>query len=154
MSFDRNLLPDPVAYFEDQGLILAGPRSTKWKTTECKFHDGSDSMRINTASGGWCCMSCGAKGGDVLSYHMQLHGLEFIGAAQQLGAWIDDGRPAQKHKPTPLPPRAALQVLAFESLLVAVAAGNVAHGTTLSEIDRSRVMAAAGRINRLAEAYQ
>ena len=154
MSFDRNLLPDPVAYFEDQGLILAGPRSTNWKTTECKFHDGSDSMRINTASGGWCCMSCGAKGGDVLSYHMQLHGLEFIGAAQQLGAWIDDGRPAQKHKPTPLPPRAALQVLAFESLLVAVAAGNVAHGTTLSEIDRSRVMAAAGRINRLAEAYQ
>ena len=150
MSFDRNLLPDPVSYFEGQGLTLAG--RGKWRTTACQFHDGSDSMRVNTASGGWCCMSCGAKGGDVLAYHQQLHSLDFIDAAKQIGAWVDDGRAAPL-KPTPLPPRAALQVMAFEATLIAVAAGNVGQGVDLSDMDRARVMAAAGRINRLVEAF-
>ena len=43
-------------------------------------------MRVNTQSGGWCCMSCGESGGDVLAYHMKFHSLEFIDAAKQLGA--------------------------------------------------------------------
>jgi len=152
MAFDRNLLPDPVSYFEAQGLKFTG--RGKWKTTSCQFHGGSDSMRINVASGGWCCMNCGQKGGDVLSYHMQLHGAEFMDAAKQLGAWVDDGKHPVSTKPAPLPPRSALEVMAFESLLVAVAAGNVVHGVTLTDVDRFRVMAAAGRINRLAEAYK
>ena len=152
MGFDRNLLPEAASYYEGESLKLTGPG--KWKTTRCAFHGGSDSMRINKASGGFCCMSCGAKGGDVLAYHMQAHGLEFADAARQLGAWIDDGRPAQQHKPTPLPPRSALQVLAFEAILVAVAAGNLARGVVLTEKDRSRLLAAAGRISLIAEAYQ
>ena len=151
MSFDRNLLPEPVSYFESQGLHLTGPG--KWKTTVCQFHGGSDSMRINTQSGGWCCMSCGVKGCDVLAYHMQLNGGEFVEAAKGLGAWLDDGKPPSHHKQAPLPPRAALQVMAFESTLVDVAAGNVARGVKLSEQDRCRVMAAVGRINRLVGAY-
>ena len=61
--------------------------------------------------------------------------------------------PAQ-YKSTPLPPRAALQVLGFEATLIGVAAGNIAQGVVLSDIDRARVMAAAGRINRLVEAYE
>jgi hypothetical protein len=150
MSFDRNLLPDPVSYFEGQRLTLTG--RGKWRTTACQFHEGSDSMRINTVSGGWCCMSCGAKGGDVLAYHQQLHGLDFVDAAKQLGAWVDDGRAAPS-KPTPLAPRAALQVMAFEATLIAVAAGNVGQGVALSDTDRARVMAAAGRINRLVEVF-
>ena len=151
MSFDRNSLPEAVSYFESQGLRLTGPG--KWKTTACQFHGGSDSMRINVASGGWCCMSCDAKGGDVLAYHMQLHGIEFVEAAKALGAWIDDGKPAKHHKPTPLAPRAALEVMAFEATVVAVAAGNVAQGVSLTATDRARVMAAAARINRLMEAF-
>ena len=150
MSFDRNLLPAPLHYFEGAGLALTGRGN--WRTAACQFHEGSDSMRVNTTSGGWCCMSCGAKGGDVLAYHQQLHGLDFVDAAKQLGAWVDDGR-ATPSKPTPLAPRAALQVMAFEATLIAVAAGNVAQGVILSDIDRSRVMAAAGRINRLVEAF-
>ena len=151
MSFDRNSLPEAVSYFESQGLRLTGPG--KWKTTACQFHGGSDSMRINVASGCWCCMSCDAKGGDVLAYHMQLHGIEFVEAAKALGAWIDDGKPAKHHKPTPLAPRAALEVMAFEATVVAVAAGNVAQGVSLTATDRARVMAAAARINRLMEAF-
>ena len=94
MSFNRDLLPDPPTYFAAQGLKLFGPRSAKWKTTACIFHGGSDSLRINTGSGGWRCMACGVHGGDVLAYHQQVHTLSFIEAAQDLGSWLDDGNPA------------------------------------------------------------
>lgn len=152
MTFDRNLLPDTVTYFESQGLKLTG--RGKWKTTACNFHDGSDSMRVNTVSGGWCCMACDAKGGDVLAYHIAVHGLDFVDACKQIGAWVDDGKTHHSQKPAPLPPRAALEVLAFEATLIAVAGGNLARGITLKDIDRTRLLKAAGRINRIAEAYQ
>ena len=153
MTFNRDLLPDAMSYFESQGLKLAGPRSAKWKTTACQFHGGSDSMRINTQSGGWCCMSCGESGGDVLAYSMKLNGLEFVEAAKQLGAWVDDGKPQRPQKPTALPPRAALEVMAFECFLVAVIAGNLAKGVILSEADRARLMVAVGRINCIARDF-
>lgn len=152
MSFDRTRLPDAAEYFTGQGLRLEG--KGKWRTTRCVFHGGSDSMRINLASGGWCCMACDAKGGDVLAYHMQATGADFVTSAKALGAWVDDGRPVPDQRPAPLPARQALQVLAFESTLVAVAAGNVAKGLALSADDLARLTLAAGRINRLAEAYQ
>jgi hypothetical protein len=152
MTFHRDNLPDWTAYAGREGLRLSG--QGKWKTTACAFHGGGDSMRVTTGSGGWCCMNCGAKGGDVLSYHMQLHCLEFVEAARQLGCWTDDGKPPPYQKPAPLPPRAALQVLAFEANLAAVAAGNVAHGVELSDQDRFRLLSAAGRIARIAEMYQ
>jgi hypothetical protein len=152
MSFDRTLLPDPIGYFEEQGLRLTG--RGKWRTAECRFHGGSDSMRINVARGGWCCMNCGAKGGDVLAYHMRLHDMEFVPAARQLGAWVDDGAPILPLKPAPLSPRAALQVLGVEANLAAVAAANLANGVALSELDRARLLTASRRISRLAEVYQ
>lgn len=94
-------------------------------------------------------MSCGQKGGDVLSHFMQLHGAEFVDAARQLGAWVDDGKPARQQKPTTLSARAALEVMAYECNLVAIAAGNLARGVILTDSDRARVMTAAGRINRI-----
>lgn len=150
-EFIRDRLPDPTHYFEAAGLKLAG--RGKWKTTRCEFHGGSDSMRVNVSSGAWVCMSCGAKGGDVLAYHMAATGQEFVDAAKALGTWVEDGTPQRPQRPAPLPPRAALQVLAFEATLTAVAAGNVAHGKPLSEPDRFRLLTAAARINRLVEAY-
>ena len=153
MPFDRTHLPDATTYFENQGLILKGPRSAKWKTTTCKFHGGSDSLRVNVTSGAWVCMSCGEKGGDVLAYEIKVNGREFVDAANALGCWIDDGRPPVATKPTPLSPRLALSVMAFESTLAAVAAGNVANGVELTDADRARLMVAANRINRLVEAF-
>ena len=154
MSFDRNLLPDPAAYFENQGIALKGSGRAKWKTTRCNFHGGSDSMRVNTESGAWVCMSCGEKGGDVLAYEIKMSGAEFQDAAKSIGAWVDDGKPQLIHKPTPLSPRQALAVLAFESTLTAVAAANVAHGCALTQMDLDRLLIAANRINRLVEAFQ
>ena len=152
MGFDRRNLPDAVGYYESEGLKLTG--RGKWRTTECKFHGGSDSMRINADSGAFACMAgCGARGGYVLAYHMAQHGLEFVEAAKALGAWIDDGRPATQHKPSPLSPRQALEVLAVEANLVAIAAANVAHGVVLSQVDLSRVLTASGRITRLVEVF-
>ena len=90
----------------------------------------------------------------MLSYHMQSNQLEFVEAARQLGAWIEDGKSPGSIKPTPLPSRAALEVLAFETLLVATSATNIAHGVSLSDLDRARLLTAVARINRLAEAYQ
>jgi len=34
-------------------------------------------------------MACGAHGGDVLAFHRQLHGMSFVQAARDLGAWED-----------------------------------------------------------------
>ena len=151
MTFIRENLPDPVNYFEAEGLTLQG--RGKWRTTECKSHGGSDSMRINLASGGWVCMSCGVHGGDVLSYHMQVYGIEFIDAAKALGCWVDDGQSHRLQRPKPLPAGQAIQVLAFEATLTAIAAGNIAHGVTLSDNDRSRLLVAAGRIQAISGAF-
>ena len=111
-------------------------------------------MRVNTGSGAWVCMSCGAKGGDLLAYEMQFTGAEFVDACKAVGAWVDDGRAPIQHKPSPLTPRQALSVLAFESQLTAVAAGNAAKGVALSAADLARLMTAASRINQIAEAFQ
>lgn len=151
MSFDRTRLPDAAGFYEGEGLKLEG--RGKWRTTECRFHGGSDSLRINTDSGAFVCMAgCGAKGGDVLAYRMAAHGEDFIDAAKALGAWIDDGKPAP-HRPMPISPRDAITLMVAESNLVAVAAGNVAHGVELTRADLDRVLAAAGRINRIAELF-
>ena len=151
MSFGRDRLPDTATYFEGQTLRLTG--RGKWRTTSCVFHGGSDSMRVNLASGGWCCMACDAKGGDVLAYHMQAHGLEFREAAKQLGAWVDDGKPTQTMKPSPLSPRQALGVLGFESTLIAIEAGRIANGVIPTVNDLARLGKAANRITRIVEVF-
>lgn len=149
MSFDRNRLPDPLQFFETEGLKLT--KRGKWRTAPCVFHGGTDSLRINTSTGAFICMAgCGARGGDVLAYYMAAHGEDFTTAAKALGAWIDDDKPAPK-RPTPLSPRSALEVLAAEANLVAVAAANVAHGLPLTKKDLSRLLTAAGRIQTIRE---
>lgn len=150
-EFIKDRLPDPISYFEGEGLKLQG--KGKWRTTSCDFHGGSDSMRINTGTGGWVCMACNARGGDVLAHFMAAHGLDFISAAQTLGAWDDNGQPNKPHRPKPLPASAAIQVLAFESTLTAIAAGNIAHGNPLTDTDRARLNVAAQRINHISEAF-
>lgn len=150
-EFKKDQLPDVLGYFESQGLKLSA--RGKWRTTECRFHDGSDSMRVNTTSGAWVCMSCNAKGGDVLAYHMAANCLDFVSAAKDLGAWQDDGKPTRNYRPKPISAGQAISVLAFESHLTAIAASTIAHGRPLTDIDRSRLLVAAGRIQHIAQVY-
>ena len=154
MSFDRTRLPDPLTYYSDTAGLTFRERKGKWRTTSCLHCDSSDAMRINTDTGAFVCMTgCGARGGDVLAYHMAARGQGFIDSAKELGAWIDDGKDSARTRPTPLPARDALMVLAAESNLVAVAAANVAHGVVLNQIDLTRLLTAAGRIGRIAEVF-
>ncbi len=151
MGFDRQALPEPIGFYEGEGLTFRERRG-KWRTTECHFHGGSDSMRVNTDSGGFICMNCGAKGGDVLAYRMAAYGESFAEAAKALGAWVDDGRTAPA-RPTPIAARDAIALLTEECTLIAVAAGNVAQGVILSDDDRQRIMTAASRVNRIGELF-
>ena len=151
MAFDRERLPEPLGYYESQGLQFR-ERKGKWRTARCDFHGGSDSLRVNVQTGAWVCMSCGVHG-DVLAYEMQLTGADFVSAAKALGAWFDDGKPAIQSKPTPISARAALQALSFEALLVAMEAARVAKGAKPTEADKARVLAASNRIIRIAEVF-
>lgn len=152
-QFQRDRLPEPLDYFTGTaGLALTG--KGRWRSARCEFHGGSGSMRVNVASGAFVCMAaCGARGGDVLAYHMAAHGIGFVEAAKALGAWHDDGKPNKPQRPKPLSAMAAIQVLAFESTLAAIAAGNLAHGVKLTDNDRARLLVAARRIQHVAEVY-
>lgn len=84
--FKRSLLPRPAEYFKSQELILTG--GGEWKNALCPFHDDTrPSLRVRLDTGGFRCMVCGVKGGDVLAFHMQRHALRYQEAARQLGAW-------------------------------------------------------------------
>ena len=93
------------------------------------------------------------KGGDVLAYEMASTGADFVNAAKAIGAWVHDGKAHVPQKPTPLSSRAALSAMAFEAMFIAIAAGNIAIGVTLTDADRSRLMTAAARIARLVEVF-
>lgn len=90
-QLNRAMLPSPASYYTEWAhLKPTGPGT--WKTALCPFHaDSRPSLRINTQTGGFCCMVCEAKGGDVLAFHMQRHGLGFIDACKALNAW--EGQP-------------------------------------------------------------
>ncbi len=85
-AFDRRLLPTPAAYYAGEGVKLLG--RSAWRDAVCPFHqDTSPSLRVRIETGAFCCMACGARGGDVLAFHMRRHALQFIDAATSLGAW-------------------------------------------------------------------
>ncbi|MEK0417837.1 MAG: hypothetical protein RI949_1843 [Pseudomonadota bacterium] len=149
MAFERERLPDPVVYYESQGLLLKGPSTAYWKTAECRFHGGSDSLRIKVATGAFVCMACGARGGDVLAYEMAAHGIGFVEAAQKLGAWVGGDSPQRHIRPTALTARDALSVLADEAALIALEGTRIAGGIVPTAADLERMQLAAGRINHI-----
>ena len=84
-KFNKSALQPPANYYQSQGLKLTG--GGKWKDAVCPFHDDhKPSLRVRLDTGGFRCMVCGVRGGDVLAFHMQRYGLGFIAAAKQLGA--------------------------------------------------------------------
>jgi hypothetical protein len=99
-------------------------------------------------------MNCNARGGDVVAYFMAEHGVDFITATRLLGAWQKDGTADRQSRPSKIPASQALQMLARESHLAAVAAGNLANCVSLADKDRARLYVAARRINHIAEFYK
>ena len=84
--FNKQRLPSPGEYYRSLGLHLKG--GAEWRSARCPIHDDDrPSLRVRIDSGAFKCMACGARGGDVLAFHQLLHGLDFVAAAQELGAW-------------------------------------------------------------------
>lgn len=152
MSFDKDSLPDPQDYYENTAALKLSGRGA-WRTTSCEFHGGGDSMRINLKSGGFMCMNCQAKGGDVLAYEMKSSGIEFLDAAKALGAWTDDGRHTT-YRPSPVSARTMLKVIGIEVQIVALIASDLCNGKAISDVDRVRLMLSVSRIARVAEEVQ
>jgi CHC2 zinc finger len=151
-EFIKERLPDPVQFFADEGVPLTG--QGRWKTGPCHFHDGSDSLRVNTSTGGWVCMACGVKGGDVLAYLIERDGLGFVAAAKALGAYVDDGKPHScPARPTILPARDAMQLIAIEWLITVCVIAKIRAGLIPSDADWLRFVEAAGRAQTLAEEF-
>jgi putative DNA primase/helicase len=86
-EFRRDLLPDAETYFKQAGLVLVGHGNQR--QGPCPIHGGSDSLSVNLETGCFFCFACGAKGGDMLDFHRQVHDLGFVEAARELGAWIE-----------------------------------------------------------------
>lgn len=87
-KFVRQLLPNSIEYFRSQGIVLKGKGA--WRDALCPFHnDTSPSLRVNIERGAYRCMVCGAHGGDVLAFHQHKHGLNFVNACKELGAWVE-----------------------------------------------------------------
>lgn len=65
------------------------PTGNGWHTWNglCPFHDDkkTGSFVVNKHTGGFHCFSCGAKGGDIFDFYMQLERLNFKAALTQLG---------------------------------------------------------------------
>ena len=86
-GFRRDLLPDPREFYQREIESLR-VRAGEWAQGRCPFHDDrTPSLSVNFVSGAYRCFGCGARGGDVLDFYRQLHGLGFIEAAKALGAW-------------------------------------------------------------------
>lgn len=152
-EFQKWRLPDPIAYFDSEGITLTG--NGRWRTGRCELHGGSDSLRVNVESGAWRCMACHAKGGDVLSYAMQRHCLDFIAAARSLGAYVDDGRTHRgAQTPATLGPRDAMQLMVSEVQLAFIVIADVMHGIVPSPDDWARFIACGARLIQLAEEYR
>lgn len=151
-EFVRDRLPSDIeGYYDSRGISWAGPGKT-WRTANCVFHGGSDSMRINLKTGAFVCMNCGEKGGDVLAYEMASTGSDFVTAARNLGAYVDDDKEHRgESKPRLLSARAALEVLRHESLVILLALQSIDQdGSPPSYEDWARVKVAMHRIEMIA----
>ena len=85
--FDRDRLPSPAHYYHRE--LSTRLDATGWVSARCPFHeDKTPSLSLNLDSGGFVCHACGEKGGDVLAFHMARYGLDFMRAAEELGAWM------------------------------------------------------------------
>ena len=82
----RNILPYDF-YINEQDLSRFGVRSQSWVVAGlCPFHDDHSpgSFKINLENGAFVCFSCGAKGGDIISFTQHKHQLSFRQALERL----------------------------------------------------------------------
>ena len=82
----RSRLPDTATYYMQHLDKLGVPNGSGWAAALCPFHDDHHpSLSVHLVEGGaYCCHTCGAKGGDVLAFHMARTGYGFKEAVRDL----------------------------------------------------------------------
>lgn len=82
----RDRLPDPTTYYSQRLDKLTAPNGSGWATALCPFHgDHHPSLSVHVAEdGAYCCHSCGARGRDVVAFHMARTGVDFKAAVRDL----------------------------------------------------------------------
>ncbi|MEK8088767.1 DUF7146 domain-containing protein [Thermithiobacillus plumbiphilus] len=80
---------DPRIYYT--GELMDAPvlrwRGADWNDGGlCPFHADrrAGSFRVHLGSGAYHCFACGAKGGDLIAFHMQRYGMRFADAMKDL----------------------------------------------------------------------
>lgn len=75
--------PAPYAYYKK--IFPHIINSHEWVNVRCCFHhDRNPSLSINLKSGGFICHACGAKGADILSFHMRKNKASFKASLKAL----------------------------------------------------------------------
>ena len=112
-------------------------------------------MRVNVRTGGWRCMACTLHGGDVVAHHMQRHGLDFVAAARQLGAYVEDGKPHRgQTTPATIPARDAMELAATGLRVAVLVMSDIRAGVIPSDQDWQSFIERAGQIEQLAMEYR
>lgn len=85
-NIKRNISPYDF-YINEQNIPYFGTRSKEWAIAGlCPFHadHSPGSFKVNLEDGAFVCFSCGAKGGDIISYIQQRHQISFRQALEKL----------------------------------------------------------------------
>jgi hypothetical protein len=89
--FNRSALPMPIAVLTKLGIKPGKANQGGFWSLRCPFHkNGKElkpSLNLQQVQGYYRCHACGAKGGDILSFYMDVTGKHFVAAAYELGAW-------------------------------------------------------------------
>ena len=78
---------DPIDFYAAEGQEIKTRGGSPWKQGGlCPFHEDrhAGSFYIHSISGGYCCFSCGAKGGDIINFTQNKYGLGFGDALRKL----------------------------------------------------------------------
>lgn len=85
-KFNRDLLPSASDYYSKE--LKRFYRRKNQATALCPFHnERNPSFSVNLTSGSFLYFSCGISGGDIISFCMKIHNVNFINACKALGVW-------------------------------------------------------------------
>lgn len=88
--FNR-FLPNPTHVLSMLGFSVEKTNAKGYFNLRCPFHkDGNErtaSLNLHKSTGHYRCHACGAKGGDILAFYMNVTGKSFVTSAKELGVW-------------------------------------------------------------------
>ena len=85
MTGTGNQLPDPRRYFRALGMELK-PVNEPLHVSTCPICGFIDGMLMRPTTGAWRCTGCGSHGNGIIALHMQLHGVNYAQAVEQIAA--------------------------------------------------------------------